>query len=426
MMFAVPQSHLARLRGLLAADALVSHAARLGVGTVVAFGISLAATPVLARCYGPEAFGLLALFTAMNAVSAIISTGRYEQAIALPAAEADAVDLVRLCRCTVLGGSTVALALFPVRHAVAGWFGRPDLAGWLWALPLTMWLSGSIQTGTAWAIRRSAFAVVAGARVALALATAALQIGLLHFAGPTGLLLGLIGGLGVQHLLLRRVPITAAPADAGTVAKTAQERRHFPLYVLPAALVDVLTLQIPVFLGGAWFGVPFVGFYTAAARLTGLPATLIGAPFAQVFYQDFSRRTADPPAARAFLFRTWLKLALLGGLPLLGLALWSEPICVFVLGAAWRPAGAITGVLCPMYFAMFVSSPTSGALLALGGQRLAPLFSVSSLVSRITGFWLGARIHDYLLGLALVGVAEIVTIVVYNGLILRRLHRGPT
>ena len=53
--------------------------------------------PVITRLYGPEAFGLLALFTSITASPGSIACMRYEMAIMLPKTDKEATNLLGLC-----------------------------------------------------------------------------------------------------------------------------------------------------------------------------------------------------------------------------------------------------------------------------------------------------------------------------------------
>ncbi len=403
-------------------DAISQHAAKLSAGAVVSLAITVVTTPILTRLYGPDAFGLYGVFSALLAVVALASTGRYEQAIALPPTESEAAALVTLTRWTVLITSLAALLALPFRSSIAERLGHPTLGPWLWGLPVAVWLAGNIQIYSALAVRRARFGHLARARLIQSVTAVGLQF-ILISSGALALLASLLGGMIAQLGWMRRG--SSGPAVEPTLAtsRVATEYRHFPLYILPAALIDALTFQIPAVLGSAWFGVSFVGMYWLATRILGLPVNVVGGAYAQVFYQDFSRRPLTAPHTRQFLFHTWLKLAALGALPFLALAYFSDQLFRTAFGQEWRAAGDLATVLSPMFFAMFVSSPTSGALLVLKGQHLALGFSVAFLVYRAGGFWVGANFDNYLLGLGLIAAAEIATIFIYNFIILRRLGR---
>ena len=83
---------------------------------------------MLSRLYSPEQFGSVALFVAFAGILGIASTVRFELAIALPASDDDAFNLLAVAMSTtlVVAGACAlcALALREPLAAVAG--PRPD------------------------------------------------------------------------------------------------------------------------------------------------------------------------------------------------------------------------------------------------------------------------------------------------------------
>jgi hypothetical protein len=68
------------------------HVLTLVTGTGLAQIIPLAITPILARIYSPEQFGVFALFIAVASSLSVVATGRYELAIMLPRKDVDAAS----------------------------------------------------------------------------------------------------------------------------------------------------------------------------------------------------------------------------------------------------------------------------------------------------------------------------------------------
>ncbi|MDI6867844.1 hypothetical protein [Methanoculleus sp.] len=59
--------------------------------------ITILAAPVIARLYGPEAFGFLAIFTSITSIIGVVACMRYELAIMLPKTDEEAANLLGLC-----------------------------------------------------------------------------------------------------------------------------------------------------------------------------------------------------------------------------------------------------------------------------------------------------------------------------------------
>ena len=71
-------------------------------GTTIAQIITILASPVITRLYGPEAFGLLAIFTSITSIISVIICLRYEPAIMLPKSDEEAANVFGLCILIVL------------------------------------------------------------------------------------------------------------------------------------------------------------------------------------------------------------------------------------------------------------------------------------------------------------------------------------
>jgi O-antigen/teichoic acid export membrane protein len=69
----------------------------LTVGSAIAFGVSILASPITSRLFGPQEFGLAALFMSGAAILGAIVCLRYETAIVLPKEDKDAASLFVLC-----------------------------------------------------------------------------------------------------------------------------------------------------------------------------------------------------------------------------------------------------------------------------------------------------------------------------------------
>lgn len=65
-------------------------------GTTISQALPIAVAPILTRIYSPEDFGLFAFYFAIVSILAVLATGRYELAIALPKKRDDAYQIVIL------------------------------------------------------------------------------------------------------------------------------------------------------------------------------------------------------------------------------------------------------------------------------------------------------------------------------------------
>ena len=87
-------------------------------GTASAQLINVLASPLLLRLFGPDAFGVFALFSSIVGILVAVFTFEYELAIMLPKADADAASIVT-------GGLGIAI-IFNLVTAFAVWLGVRD------------------------------------------------------------------------------------------------------------------------------------------------------------------------------------------------------------------------------------------------------------------------------------------------------------
>ena len=77
-------------------SSFASDVLKLAGGTAIAQILSILASPIITRMYGPEAFGLSALFASITGIVAVVACLRYELAIMLPEKDEDAANLLAL------------------------------------------------------------------------------------------------------------------------------------------------------------------------------------------------------------------------------------------------------------------------------------------------------------------------------------------
>jgi O-antigen/teichoic acid export membrane protein len=181
---------IAALQGWLSGTAhdgrFAPHVLALACGTLGAQLVTVAAAPVLARLYDPEAFGLFGALIGLGTVLGAVAGLWYELAIVLDRSEADAVDAMRLV-VVVAASFTLILSFGTIvgGSALGRLLGVQDAGPLLLVGPLFALLFGCSQTLNFWATRHEYWALQAQGEVARNVATAGFQLafGLLA-AGP--------------------------------------------------------------------------------------------------------------------------------------------------------------------------------------------------------------------------------------------------
>lgn len=400
----------------------------LSSGMVTAQLLMLAAMPVWARLYTPADFGVLGLWTAVAGIVSVVVVLRLDTCIVVAPDDTRARTLTQLCLWLAAGGaSVIALmsALLPV--AVLRPLGLAALGPWLPVAVLAGGLAAAVSALQFAANRRSAYGRMTLSRIALAGVAALAGIGLGAAGVGAGMLLAHAAASLAAWLVLT-VGVAASQrigppwADRHALTAAVRANANAPRYLWPAALLDVLTQQLPLLLIAGWYSQALAGQFSLAWRVIAVPLFMLAAAAGSVFFQRMSLLADRPAEARQLLVGTWRLFALLGALPAIGVMVWGEPLFAVVFGSEWAPAGRMAAVLMPMLWVMLVSVPTSSTLIVLGLQKWSLLFGLAMLVYRPLAFWLGARQGDLERGLWLWVVCEVFVIALYNLLILRGLR----
>jgi len=312
--------------------------------------LALAASPLIARLYSPEAFGQFAMFNALVTMLTPLTSLRYEWALPLPREEASALDLLALC--------IVLVAISSLALAIINPFLWPMLAKWIGVsgteimlLPVAIFAMGLHAVVTNWLVRERAFREVARVRFTTMVGAVACQIGIgCLFAGPRSLILGMIAGylLGLAlagYHCRRALWRSAARMDLNGMRGTAAEYRSFALITAPSGAVNALGSQMSSMVLPSLYGLAVNGQYSLARRVLAQPMVLIGQTVNEVLWGNAARLFAEDPARLWPLFLQ-LNICLLAVMaPSLVLMFFGTEIFAFVFGERWEQAGSFAGIM---------------------------------------------------------------------------------
>ena len=412
------------------AGAAARQVMTLVTGTGLAQLIPLAVSPLLTRLYTPQDFGVFALYASLLAVLAVLGSARYELALMLPKDDTDALALVALATAIVLATSAAVLAAVLLFQAgLARWLDSPALGPWLFLVPVSMLLTGLVNTLTVWANRTSRYRQISISRVLQSASAAAVAVALgwglsRGSQAGVGLVLGAVVGQALAAASLawpfwRRWGARLQGVGWQPMRAQALRFREFPAINMPHALLDALQGSAVVALIAALFGPTLLGFHALAQRVVRTPMATLGSAVAQVF----QKRAADALHAGGDTRR--LVDAVLRRLGAVAVAvlplLWFAPeLFAFVFGAAWREAGVYAQILTPWLLLNFMLSPLSQLPLLLGRQAGALAYGVAyqlAMVAPLAVAWLMTL--SLRQALLLQSVAASVVLVAYGGWLYR-------
>ena len=385
-------------------------------GTTVSLIITLLASPIITRLYGPAAFGLVALFTSITGILGVIVCLRYELAIVLPKSDEEAANLFGLCMLLVVVVSVATIPLLIIlEQPLVQFLKAPQLGQFFWLIPPTLLISGTFLALNYWNTRTKQFKRLSIARISSSFSTTGTQLGagflgytsggVLIYANVFGQLVS-TGVLGIQimrdHLSFFRENISWEG-----MADTFRRYSNFPKFDVWSALINQISWQVPVLLLSSFFSTTIVGYYSLGMMMVTLPMSLIGGAIAQVFFQRAAIAQHEGSLSLIFedAYSFLIKISLF---PLLLLTFIGQDLFILIFGPSWGEAGFYIQILSVWAVFFFISSPISAILSIAGKQKTGLVLSTINLITRFVSISLGGILGSATLSILFFSLSGIV------------------
>jgi lipopolysaccharide exporter len=389
---------------------------RLASGAALAQVILVAATPILSRLYSPEAFGVAALFLAVTGIVSVVGCLRYEYAIVLPEAEADARRLLFASMAiAVVVAAVSAVVVLTLGPLLLTKFNMAELQPFLWLIPVSILAQSLIQALNFWNTRKSSFSRVAASKIAQAAVTTLLALGLgaAGYGTASSMVGSNVAGFACAAVVLVVVSLggirnqSEEGVDVASRPLSVLRRyRKFATHSTGPAVLNAMSWQLPALLLGAFFSASVVGLYALTMKVIQTPVGLIHQAISQVFYREVVVARTDGTLDRLVegLFASLAKAALL---PCLLLLIAGRDLFAFVFGPAWDQAGLFAQILSPWIFVWFITSPLSVIYLALEHQEEEIKVQSTIFTARCSSLLLGGYIGDTVVAVALFALSGV-------------------
>ena len=387
-------------------------------GSAIAQFIPLMLTPILSRLFSPEEFGLFAFYISIITLFSAIATGRYELAILLPKDDKKAINVLALCFIILISICTTLLAIvFFFEEGIIQFIQKPDLKGWLYFIPLTLFFTSSYSIFTYWSNRKARFTDTSVGIVSLSTT----KVGVNLYAGlskvnffeakasfleffkalfkksytiPSGVSAIGIGGLILGSFIgyfsaVFYFIIKFFKNDRGlissinkvTIKEMARKHDKFPKINSIHALADQFKNSGVIYVISYIFGDIILGFYSMTLRILTTPLAVIGNSFGQVFLQKTANIYSNHGNFIPLIKKTVSKLSLIAAPIFILILLFGPQLFSFVLGEKWSVAGEYARYLTPWLFLHFVFSPIFQVAVVI--QRQKELFYLALLGNAI-------------------------------------------
>ena len=396
-------------------------------GTAFAQVLGILASPIIARLFSPEAFGVAAVFTSITGIIVTISCAQYELAILLPESHEEAANLLGASVIFVfLTTILTALGVWGGQDLVVWWLNEPLIKPYLWLIPVFNFFGGLFLAFNYWNSRTKLFGRLSISRIIRTVGQTGTQLtaGFMGF-NTSGTLIGavvfgqilssvtLAGQIWWNDNQLFLENIRWEKIKAGI-----KRYKDFPLYSAWGAVLNTFSWQLPIFLLSVFFSSTVVGYYALGNRVLQVPMNFIGISLGQVFFQRAS--VAKNEGNLSHLVEvTFERLVKLGLFPSLIMATVGQQLFVSIFGESWAEAGVYMQILSLWTFFLFISSPLSTLFFVLERQELGLYINIALFISRLSVLVVGGASENARFTIVLFGISGIL---VYGFLCIWLLH----
>jgi O-antigen/teichoic acid export membrane protein len=395
----------ARIKAHLAGRPFLRNVSIMLGGTAAGQMVSLLLSPVLTRLYSPQQFGVLSVYTALLMILVVVASMRYELTIPMAKSDGDAINLVALCGCVLVGTtSLIAIAAFgfPEEMLEALWptpINSAYVASYRGLFILGFFCLGGYYIALYLGTRDAAFHAIARTRLYQGVVGPTSQIGLaLLGAGAPGLLIGSIlgqtaGTFGLFHRLLRSRKTLTQEISWTRMMALAKRYRRFPLIASWAALIDSAGgSQLLYLLVSVAYSAKIAGFIFLAERVVARPLAMVGTSILQVYMGEAGKTAAtDPIKLKTRFYQVVSRQFCLA----LAWIVLSNVVAVLVFpkvfGAQWAEAVVYLQAMSLGYLAQAIVLPVFHTLQLLEKQTVAAGWQIGRLLSVVTTFTLASH-----------------------------------
>ncbi|RDI26793.1 PST family polysaccharide transporter [Rhodococcus sp. AG1013] len=302
-------------------------------GQAVKFGIQFGGIIVLARLLSPEAFGLVAM------VTAVVGVGEVLRDFGLSSAAVQAKSLTPGQRSNLFWinsaiGAALSVGVVLCAPLIAGLYGEPRLEAVARVLAVTFLLNGLTTQFRANMTRQLKFGKLAVADIVAQACGLGVGIGMA------------LGGAGywaiVGQQVAQAVLTLALTAVLGRWAPGCPQRREemrgllsFGWNLMGTQLLQYTSKNIDSVIVGHQFGATSLGYYNRAGQIVNGPLNQLNVPASTVALPILSRLQDDRPRYRNFILRGQTALMSLVVAVFLFLSALAEPFVEILLGTEW-------------------------------------------------------------------------------------------
>lgn len=383
--------------------------------------VTILSSPLVSRLYTPQMFGRYAIFLSIVSIISIIATLRLENIFFFLSEIREIINGFYLIS---LINTVFSIFVFLVLIFLNNTILIKELEYlWLFSIPLLVFLQAEYFVIKNFISKNGYYKILVTGALFKTIIINAIFI---FFSGfTTGALIvgSAIGQLGELIILFYYFNKIVQPnikiININSMKTILLRYKKFPLYSLPAELVNSYSNQNPIIMLNFFFGQTEVGYFTIVQRIFGVPLKVISSAIGEVFRREAVKAYECKGNFTKEIKNTFLGLFILGIIPLILILFFSDDIVPIVFGSKWKNAASYLQILSIMFLFQFAISPLGYSLYISEKQHVNLYWQILLLIATTLAISLGAWFNDVTFALINFSISYSILYLIYLFLILK-------
>lgn len=404
-------------------------------GNVVAQLIGFVFTPFIARIYGPEVYGVFAVFIAVVNNLSPLSTLQFPSGYVAAKNDDEFYRIVKITLITLIVGTTLyCIVIFFYQDELIRAFKITELKSYFLWMPVYFLLMGLDHILLGWNIRLKEFKRGAAAKMFSTTVSkgSTILMGILYQPSVLGIIVGNLLSYPFESLvkfgptLRNRVSFIFKASTWTELRLTFSTFKGYAFFVTPGLFIANLSGQLPVYYFSLAFSNTTVGLYALANSMVNMPLALIINSSTTVFLQKAAETMQRSASELQELVKSFYKkLFLISFLPMAVLAFTSEWIFRVIFGSAWEQSGLFASFLCIGAVFNVSYSPLAVLFRLMHFERANFLISVLFMGVKFFGLWVGLYYNNILISVIGYSIASLLSYIFSLFIIFRMVKLSP-
>jgi len=397
-------------------------------GAVINVVIFLGLTPIVARLFDTEQFGVFAIFSSTLVMLNTVVSGMFPHALILPKVKTEYLSLLSLCfGLAIIGTGIFGLLMFVFKAQILSLINGDELTSYYLYLPLGLFILSIHTILTNWTIRRKEFKTNAVSNISASISSRSFQIaygfGVGNFFG--GLIFSELISKTVGVLTMWKKDMSKDISNFSLLKKqdildVIKKYKRYPTYILGANIVNSSTVAIPFYMVAGGFGIGAVGAFSMAQKILAIPYTALGNSITPVYFQKANELIGNKENVLSDLTKsTYNKLLILSSI-IYGFVVGFGDILFFTfLGEKWLLAGQMAQILAIYYVFQMISSPFSKLFWIYKREDISLKMNILRAVLRVCSIYIGIETGSLIDAILFFSVANLIGYLVMNIYVLK-------